>query len=310
MGLVIWILRRAICINVAKLKLKGEAVRFKVASFRMPLPRRSQSIEGRRRIKIWPLLVFAVFAVIYYQTNQEVVPITGRSQLVDISKQQEMALGLQSYNSILRQSQVIRSGDAYEMLQRVAGRIAKVTGESEFEWDFNLIKSDEPNAFALPGGKVAVHTGILPIAKNDDGLAVILGHEIAHAIARHGAERMAHQKLNQWGSMAVGVAIGEMSEQDQRLIFGAFGLGSQFGIMLPFSRKHESEADYMGLVYVARACYNPLEAPLLWQRMQQANSGRAPLEFLSTHPSAATRIEQFREWMPEALAIKSSECKL
>ncbi|MBM3768574.1 MAG: M48 family metallopeptidase, partial [Acidobacteria bacterium] len=173
---------------------------------------------------------------------------------------------------------------------------------------YKLIDSPQVNAFCLPGGKVAVYSGIMPVAKNVNGLAVIMGHEIAHAIARHGAERMAQQKLMQIGQMAVGVSVSDMDINQQRAIMGALGLGAQFGIMLPFSRDHESEADYMGLIYVARACFDPTEAPKLWERMGQASGGRGTAEFMSTHPSHATRIKQFQEWMPEALQIRKEKC--
>src|SRR5690606_26436710 len=167
------------------------------------------------------------------------------------------------------------------------------------KWEYSVIRSDQANAFALPGGKVAIYTGILPVAENADGLAVIMGHEVAHAIARHGAERMAQQQLLQWGQLAVGMAAGELDAGTQRMIMGAFGLGAQYGAILPFSRKHESEADYIGLLYVARACFDPREAPKLWQRMAKAASGSGqPAEFMSTHPSPDTRIRQFEEWMP------------
>ncbi len=163
------------------------------------------------------------------------------------------------------------------------------------------------NAFCLPGGKVAVYTGILPIVQNENGLAVVMGHEIAHAIARHGAERMAQQKLVQLGTLAVGVASADMDPRKRAAVMGALGVGAQYGILLPFSREHESEADYMGLVYVARACYDPAEAPRLWERMSASSKG-APAEFMSTHPSNATRIHQFQTWMPEAQEVRAKSC--
>ena len=150
---------------------------------------------------------------------------------------------------------------------------------------------------------------ILPVAANDDGLAVIMGHEIAHAVARHGAERMAQQRLQQLGEVALSMSTSEMDMEKRRMVMGAFGLGSQFGIMLPFSRKHESEADYMGLIYVARACFNPEEAPKLWERMAEASAGRAPAEFMSTHPNPDTRIEQFNGWMEMARQERAKHCQ-
>lgn len=252
-------------------------------------------------------MLFAAFAFYYYFSHQQITPVTGRTQLVDISRQQEAALGFQSYRQILSQSEVVRAHPDVERIRRIGRRIAAVADAEDFEWEFNLIQSEQVNAFALPGGKVAVYTGLLPVAQNDDGLATVMGHEIAHAVARHGAERMAHQRLVQLGGIALNASVGEMDRQSQQLVLAAFGLGSQFGIMLPYSRKHESEADYIGLVYLAKACFDPTEAPKLWERMRQANP-QAPPEFLSTHPNPDTRIEQFQKWMPEAQEIYEKHC--
>jgi predicted Zn-dependent protease len=266
--------------------------------------------SGRRGsgIKLLPVILFALYGLYYYVSNRETVPLTGRKQLVDISRDQESALGLQSYRQILRQERVITTGQNAQMIKEIGRRISAVAEDPGFQWDYNLIDSDQVNAFCLPGGKVAVYSGILPVAKNADGLAVIMGHEIAHAIARHGAERMAHQKLVQIGTMAAGVAVSDMDPGQQRAVMGALGVGAQFGLLLPFSREHESEADYMGLIYVARACFDPTEAPKLWERMGQASGGRGPAQFMSTHPSHETRIRQFQEWMPEALKIRKEKC--
>ncbi len=263
----------------------------------------------RGRLRLWPIVLFGAFLAYYYFANQQEVPLTGRTQLVDISREQEMALGLQSYQQILSRSRVVSQGEAVRLVRTVGRRIAKAAADVDpgFQWEFNLIASDQINAFALPGGKVAIYTGILPVAKNADGLATVMGHEIAHAIARHGAERMAYQKLVQLGSMAASVALGGMDIETQRMVMGALGVGSQYGVLLPFSRKHETEADYMGLIFLARACFDPAEAPRLWQRMGEASQG-APQEFLSTHPSHETRIRQFREWMPMALEIRKRYC--
>jgi predicted Zn-dependent protease len=260
------------------------------------------------RLRLVPILLFALYGIYYYFSNRQTVPITGRKQIVDISREQESALGLQSYRQILRREQVITSGNNAEAVREVGRKISAVAEDPGFKWEYNLIDSPQVNAFCLPGGKVAVYSGIMPVAQNVNGLAVIMGHEIAHAIARHGAERMAQQKLMQIGQMAVGVSVSDMDPNQQRAIMGALGLGAQFGLMLPFSREHESEADYMGLIYVARACFDPTEAPKLWERMGQASGGRGPAQFMSTHPSHATRIRQFQEWMPEALQIRKEKC--
>jgi predicted Zn-dependent protease len=272
-------------------------------------PRQRTLLRGRSgRFRVWPLVIFGVFFAWYYFSHQEEVPLTGRTQLIDLSREQEAALGLESYRQILGQSQVVPSGPEVDMIREIGRRLASVSGDPGFEWEFNLIASDQANAFALPGGKVAVYAGLLPIAQNHDGLAVVMGHEIAHAIARHGAERIAHEKLAQLGSIAVGTAVGEMDIETQRMVMGALGVGTQFGVLLPFSRSHESEADYMGLIFAARACFDPQEAPRLWERMAQAGGGAAPAEFMSTHPGHETRIQQLNQWMPEALRMRAESC--
>jgi predicted Zn-dependent protease len=258
--------------------------------------------------RLLPVILFALYGLYYYVSNRQAVPLTGRKQLVDISREQEAALGLQSYQQVLRQEHVITTGQIAQLIKDIGRRLSAVAEDPGFQWDYNLIESPHVNAFCLPGGKVAVYSGILPVAKNADGLAVVMGHEIAHAIARHGAERMAHQKLVQIGTMAAGVAISDMEPEKQRAVMGALGVGAQFGVLLPFSREHESEADYMGLIFVARACFDPTEAPRLWERMRDASGGRAPAQFMSTHPSSETRIRQFQKWMPEALKVKQAKC--
>ena len=267
--------------------------------------------KGYRRggsLRLLPIILFGLYLAYYYFSNQEEVPMTGRSQLVDITREQEAALGLQSYQQILSQSKVLRSGQAVDLVREIGYRLAEVIEEDPgFEWEFNVIDSEQANAFALPGGKVAVYTGILPIVENINGLSAVMGHEIAHAIARHGAERMAHQKLVQYGSVAASMALGSMDVSTQRMIQGALGVGAQYGVLLPFSRKHESEADFMGLIYLARACYDPREAPKIWERMAKHSKGQ-PQEFMSTHPSHETRIRQLNEWMPEALKVREKFC--
>ncbi|MBU1188173.1 MAG: M48 family metallopeptidase [Gammaproteobacteria bacterium] len=277
------------------------------------LPQRRFTRSSARaggRFRLLPVLLFAIYGLYYYFSNQGEVPLTGRQQLVDISREQEAALGLQSYQQILAQSELIRSGAEYAQVREIAARIAAAASDVDpgFDWEVSLIRSDQVNAFALPGGKLAVYTGILPVAENVDGLAVIMGHEIAHAIARHGAERMAYQKLTQLGSLAAGMSVSGMDPAQQQMLMAALGAGAQYGVLLPFSREHESEADYLGLIFLARACYDPSEAPALWQRMS-ASGGQRPPEFMSTHPSGETRIRQFQQWMPEALEIYRQRCQ-
>lgn len=267
--------------------------------------------RGNRRggsLRLLPIVLFGIYLAYYYFSNQQQVPITGRSQLIDISREQESSLGIQSYQQILSQSKILRTGQTVDLVREIGNRLAQVIEEDPgFEWEFNVIDSEQANAFALPGGKVAVYTGILPIAETIDGLSAVMGHEIAHVIARHGAERMAHQKLVQYGSMAASMALGSMDLSTQRMIMGAMGIGAQYGVLLPFSRKHESEADFMGLIYLARACYDPREAPKIWKRMAKRSKGQ-PQEFMSTHPSHHTRISQLEQWMPEALKVREKYC--
>jgi predicted Zn-dependent protease len=265
---------------------------------------RRRGLGNIRWIVILGALAYGAF---YYFTNQETVPLTGRKQLVDMSREQEAALGFQSYRQILAQSNVLRSGQIVDTVRTIGQRLAKVAEDPGFQWEFQVIDDPQVNAFCLPGGKVAVYTGILPVAKNSDGLAAIMGHEIAHAIARHGAERMAQQKLMQIGQLAAGVALSDQDPRTQQMVMGALGVGAQYGIMLPFSRDHESEADQMGLIYAARACFDPREAPKLWERMGQASRGQ-PAEFMSTHPSHTTRIRQLNAWMPNALQVRAERC--
>lgn len=266
--------------------------------------------DTRSLLRLAPILLFGLYFAYYYFSNQETVPLTGRTQLVDIDREQEVALGLQSYRQILSQSEVLQSGEAVDLVREVGRRLVAAAADVDpgFDWEFNVIRSGQANAFALPGGKVAVYTGLLTVAGNVDGLSAVMGHEIAHAIARHGAERMAHQKLMQIGTLAASVALGDMDYGTRQMVMGALGVGAQYGVLMPFSRDHESEADRIGLVFLARACFDPTEAPRLWERMGEASGGRATAEFMSTHPSPETRIRQFEEWMPEALAIREEHC--
>jgi len=232
---------------------------------------------------------------------------TGRSQLLLVPESVVNQQGIAAYRDIIDQETVSTDQEMTAIVERVGRRLAAVAPDRGFQWEFTLLESGTPNAFCLPGGKVAIYTGILPYCQTEAGLATVMGHEIAHAIARHGAERMAHQRLVQLGSLAAGLAFSDMDVQTQHMVMGALGVGAQYGVLLPFSRDHESEADYMGLVYTARACFDPTEAPKLWERMGAA-SGGAPAEFTSTHPSHDTRIRQFSEWMPEAIEIYQQNC--
>jgi predicted Zn-dependent protease len=252
------------------------------------------------------------FAAIFMQTSCSIVPITGRKQLSLLPASQMMSMSFQQYDEFLKEHPLSKNTEQTAMVKRVGQRIQKAVeayfaekGMSDqlkgYNWEFNLVESPDANAWCMPGGKVVFYTGILPITKDETGLAVVMGHEVAHAVAEHGNERMSQGLLTQLGGMALTVALQEKPEQTQALWMTAFGVGSQVGVLLPFSRLHESEADRLGLIFMAMAGYNPREAVSFWERMAQIKGGQAPPEFLSTHPSDATRISQINKWLPEAL---------
>jgi metalloendopeptidase OMA1, mitochondrial len=257
----------------------------------------------RRHIKWLPIIFAALFIGYQYFSSEKFVnPETGRASHVGMSIQQEAALGLQSYQTVLQQAETISSGTEFEMVRRVALRLARATGRAgaDLNWEESLIRDDHVNAFCLPGGKIVVYTGILPVAQNETALATVLGHEMAHATSRHGAQRVFEQNLTQTAMTGIAISLSDMDYEKQRAVMGALGAGAQFGVLMPFSRKHESEADIIGLHYMARAGYDPRESIAFWQRME--NTGRAqPPEFLSTHPSHGRRIEQLQAEMPKAL---------
>jgi predicted Zn-dependent protease len=231
----------------------------------------------------------------------ETVPITGRSQLVLIPEGTEVKMGLDSYQEILGKSKLSTDARANDQVTRVGRRIAEATGRTDYQWEFKVIEDAQVNAFCLPGGKVAVYTGILPLAHDDAGLAAVLGHEVSHAIARHGGERMSQQLAVQGISLAAAETL--LSGRDPALVqlaSAALGGIASVGVLLPYSRAQESEADHLGLVYMAKAGYDPHAARDLWKRMASANSSR-PIELLSTHPLPETRITQIEGWIPEAM---------
>ena len=259
----------------------------------------------RRTITIFPLLLAIGFALFQYFGAEKVTnPETGRSVRVAMSTEQEQALGLQSYREVLAQSDVVSSGPDRDLVERVARRLAQAVGSAGegFDWQVSLIRSPQINAFCLPGGKIAVYTGILPVARDEAGLAAVMGHEMAHAIARHGSQRLLRTNLAQTVMTGAQFSFSDMDWNQRRMIIAALGAGAQFGILLPFSRQHESEADEMGVLYMARAGYDPESAISFWERMQEASGGAQSPEFASTHPSGETRIARLREIMPRAKA--------
>lgn len=289
--------------------------------------RPNQSAPRRRGgFRWWVLILFGLYAGYYWFSNQQDAAFTGRTQLIDSTVQEEATMGLQAYREILSQSNVVVQGELPGQVREIARRLIAIGPQVEadlaaargvkpsiqwdaFDWDVSVIQSEQANAFCLPGGKIAVYTGIIPIAQNQDALAAIMGHEIAHALLRHSGERMAQQKLVQLGSMAAGVAVSEMDPQQQRAVMAVMGAGAQYGVLLPFSRDHESEADEVGLMLAAAACFDPREAIGLWERMGQASGGQAPPEFMSTHPSGSTRIAHLQSLMPKALEIREAYCQ-
>lgn len=230
----------------------------------------------------------------------QTVPVTGRSQLQLISEGQEVAMGFQAYQQVLKKERISSDPELNEMVNRVGARIASATGKTDYQWEFKVFENDKMiNAFCLPGGKVGVYTGIVPITRDEAGLAAVIGHEVAHAIARHGGERASQQLLAEGISAAV--VIGTRDSGRANLYAGLLGLGATVGVLLPYSRLQESEADRLGLIYMAKAGYDPAAARDLWVRMAEAGKGRGkPPEILSTHPADATRIRQIEQWLPEA----------
>jgi predicted Zn-dependent protease len=242
-----------------------------------------------------------LLCILLLVTACQTVPLTGRSQLILMSEPEELALGLQAYRQALEKAKLSQDPKINEMVKRVGMKLAQVSGRSDYDWEFTVLDDDKTvNAFALPGGKVAIYTGLLPITRDETGLAVVLSHEIGHAIARHGAERISTQQLAQIGEIGLIVALGAKDPQTVKAIDAAYGIGAGVGVILPFSRKHESEADHIGLILMAKAGYDPQAAVEFWQRMLTTKQDKdTPPEFLSTHPSDERRIRQIQQWLPE-----------
>jgi len=228
-------------------------------------------------------------------------PVTNRTQFILVSNQQEMALGLSESEKIKQSSTLSSDKQLVARIRRIGDKIAKVSGRDDFQWEFNVIESDQVNAFCLPGGKVFFYTGILKIMDSDDQIAAVMGHEIAHALARHGAERMSMQMVSQAGGQILGAVL-EVPAQYQGLYEQAYGLGTNVAVMLPFSRSHEHEADQIGVYLMWKAGYDPNEAVVFWKKMINASQGKSVPEFLSTHPSDQSRINEinaFIKTLPE-----------
>jgi predicted Zn-dependent protease len=255
------------------------------------------------------IILLTIVSVIY---GCATVAVTGRKQLSLISNKEIMPMAATQYSEVIKKGPLSTNKEQTEMVKRVGVRIQKAVEQymtekglaaelSGFAWEFNLI--DDPktvNAWCMPGGKVAFYTAILPICKDEAGIAVVMGHEVAHAIANHGRERMSQGIAAQFGLSTLGTAMGQNPTLTKDILMQAVGMGTQIG-MLKFSRTHESEADEMGLIFMAMAGYDPQEAPKFWERMSAGAGGQKPPEWLSTHPSDETRISNLNKWMPKAL---------
>ena len=242
-------------------------------------------------MRINKILFFTIISLIITGCTYK-TPYTNRSQMIFISQKDELALGEKSYKESLSESKVITGTKDAKRVKDIGIKIAKVANRADFNWAFNLVQSDEVNAFCLPGGKVVVYTGILKVAHNDDQLATVIAHEIAHALARHGAERMSASMVQQGLQVVGNIALGATAPQYQNLFNQTYGIGSQVGVMLPYGRMQESEADEIGIYLMAKAGYNPNEAIKFWENMSEGKKEGS--DFLSTHPSSTTRINDLK----------------
>lgn len=260
------------------------------------------------------LAVF-VLSLAMVATGCTKAPLTGRSQLSLIPAGEMLSMSYQQYDAFLKENPASKDAGETAKVKRVGVRIRNAVEEyfaangmssrlDGYSWEFNLVESEQVNAWCMPGGKVVFYSGIMPICQDETGIAVVMGHEVAHAVADHGNERMSQGLLAQGGAVLLARALEEKPEATQNLWMSAFGLGAQVGVLLPFSRTQESEADHLGLIFMAMAGYDPNAAVAFWQRMAAEGGGKPP-EFLSTHPSDQTRIRKIKENLPEAMKYYS-----
>ena len=254
------------------------------------------------------ILVLMLFSFI---TACKKVPITGRKQVTLLKEAELVSMSEQEYRKFLSENKVIKGTSDAQRVQRIGNEIAAAVEKfyrknkmedklKDFAWEFNLVDDSTVNAWCMPGGKVVFYTGILPVCADDHGLAVVMGHEIAHAVAQHGNERMSQGMMAQLGAVALSVATSSQPEATQNLFLQAYGAGASLGVLLPFSRKHESEADRLGLVFMTMAGYNPDNAPAFWERMSAQSGGGQPPVFISSHPSHQTRVNDLKNYIPVA----------
>ncbi|MCF7916736.1 MAG: M48 family metallopeptidase [Candidatus Omnitrophica bacterium] len=258
------------------------------------------------------LFIITILVVSLFLVSCATVPLTGRRQIAFIPANTALSMSYQQYNQFIKENTLSDNLDQVERVKRVGEKIKKAVEKymrenglasrlKNYRWEFNLIKKDQANAWAMPGGKVVVYTGMLPIAKDDNGLAVIIAHEVAHVIARHGIERMSQGLIASFGGLALSAALEDYPDQTKRLWLTVFGVGAQYGVLLPYSRLHEKEADHLGLIFMAMAGYDPHGAITFWQRMAEHKGDKIAFEFLSTHPSNKQRIANIKKQIPEAM---------
>ena len=256
--------------------------------------------------------IVVLCCLLFFVSACQQVAITGRKQFNLVPNAIMNTMSFQSYSEFLTQNKLSSNARQVGMVKDVGLRVQKAVekycSENDlssrlkgYDWEFNLVEDPTVNAWCMPGGKVVVNTGLMPIAKNETGLAVVMGHEIAHAIARHGAERMTQGLIVELGGVGLSKALTKYPDQTKNLFMKSYSVGTQYGVLLPYSRVHETEADRLGLIFIAMAGYDPRQAVGFWERMAAANEGDAPPDFLSTHPSDATRIRKIKTFMPEAM---------
>jgi predicted Zn-dependent protease len=257
-------------------------------------------------------LMLKILALILIVPSCSTVPVTGRKQLALIPNSELFPLSYTTYQDVLKENKLSSNAQQTALVKNVGLKIQKAVEAymaennmskqlSGYAWEFNLLEGNTVNAWCMPGGKVAFYEGIMPVCKDEAGVAVVMGHEIAHAIGNHGRERMSQGLVQQFGGVALAVAIRDKPEETQQLFFAAYGIGTTLGAMLPYSRLHESEADRLGMIFMAMAGYNPNEAPKFWERMAEVTGGAQPPEWLSTHPSHDRRIRDLEEYIPTAM---------